>query len=236
MFPQLLLIETSTEVCSVALSRGNQIICSRTVKEPRSHARIIAPLIQEILTECSTSVGECSAVVVSEGPGSYTGLRVGASIAKGLCYGASIPLIAVSSLELIARIVVAEAGQFSSSTILVPMIDARRMEVYTAKFNMECEALSQTEAVVVTPESFAEELAKGIVVFTGDGAPKCKEIITHPNARFLEGEANATGMLIPALKKFNAGEFADVAYFEPFYLKDFVAGVSKKSFFKIPEA
>ncbi|MCK9628841.1 MAG: tRNA (adenosine(37)-N6)-threonylcarbamoyltransferase complex dimerization subunit type 1 TsaB [Bacteroidales bacterium] len=236
MFPQLLLIETSTEVCSVALSRGDQIICSRTVKEPKSHARIIAPLIQEIMSECSTSIGKCHAVVVSEGPGSYTGLRVGASIAKGLCYGASIPLIAVSSLELLARIAVSGTNKFPPSTILVPMIDARRMEVYTAKYNTECKALSQTEAVVITSESFAEELSKGIVVFTGDGAPKCKDIITHPNALFLEGEANATGMLIPALKKFKDKEFADVAYFEPFYLKDFVAGVTKKSLFKKPEA
>jgi len=231
MFPQLLLIETSTEVCSVALSRGGEITSLRVVKEPKSHARIIAPMIDEILKESTSSIDECDAIVVSEGPGSYTGLRVGVSIAKGLCYGAGKPLIAVSSLELLARLVAGAINENEPYTIIVPMIDARRMEVYTAKYNRLCEPISATEALVITKESFSEDLTKGIVIFTGDGAMKCEPIITHPNARFIRTEANATGMLLPALKKFNEGKFVDVAYFEPFYLKDFVAGVTKKKLF-----
>ena len=229
--PLLLLIETSTEVCSVALSRGESLLCSRSNDEPKSHARIIAPMIKDILDEYSLSTKDCDAVAVSEGPGSYTGLRVGASIAKGICYGTGIPLIAVNSLEPIVHLVAAKIVDYPEDTLIVPMIDARRMEVYASIFNMKCEALSQTEAVIINEESFMNELQNGIVVFTGDGALKCKSIITHPNAVFIESKMDASGMIIPALKKFYQGKFADVAYFEPYYLKDFVAGVSKKRMF-----
>jgi len=231
MLPQLLLIETSTEVCSVALSRGGSIICSRSAKEPKSHARVIAPMVEEVLKDSSSSMGKCDAVVVSEGPGSYTGLRVGVSIAKGLCYGAGKPMIAVSSLELIARLVTSGLADYHKDDIIIPMIDARRMEVYMARYNTKCEQLTQTEAMVITEESFSKELSRGRVIFTGDGAPKCEKVITHPNALFVSQDANAIGMVIPALKKFNERDFVDVAYFEPFYLKDFVAGVTKKRFF-----
>lgn len=231
MSPLLLLIETSTDICSVALSRGEFLLCSRSSDESKSHARIIAPLIKDILEEYSLSTNDCDAIAVSEGPGSYTGLRVGASIAKGICYGTGIPLIAVNSLEPIVRLVAAKIVDYPENTLIVPMIDARRMEVYTSIFNMRCEAVSQTEAKIINEESFLNELQRGIVVFTGDGALKCKSIITHPNAVFIESKTDAFGMILPALKKFYERKFEDVAYFEPYYLKDFVAGVSKKRMF-----
>ena len=208
--PQLLLIETSTEVCSVALSRGAEIVSERVIKEPKAHARIIGNFIEEVLKEASSSVAGCSAIVVSEGPGSYTGLRVGVSIAKGLCYGSGVPMIAVSSLELLARLCV-------------------EMEVYTCRFDRNCIPLSKTVALVLDENSFSEELSAGKVIFTGDGAKKAAEIIKHSNAIFRVIDASARGMAVPAFEKFNKKEFVDTAYFEPFYLKDFVAGISKRS-------
>lgn len=226
--PILLLLETSTEICSVALCLGEKIVSYRIVSEAKSHARIIAVLVEEVFKEAGLSIGDCSAVVVSEGPGSYTGLRVGVSIAKGICYGAGKPLIAVSSLELLARLAVSNEVDIPEKAIVVPMIDARRMEVYTARYDACCNPLSKTEALVLNESSFSEDLAKGIVIFTGDGAGKFMDIMKHPNARFRLIGADARGMVRPALEKFHKGEFVDVAYFEPFYLKDFVAGVTKK--------
>lgn len=226
--PLLLLIETSTEVCSVALSRGEKILSHRVVNEPKSHARIIALLVEEVIKEGGISIDDCDAVVVSEGPGSYTGLRVGVSFAKGICYGAGKPLIAVSSLELLARLAISDGEGMSEDAVIVPMIDARRMEVYAAKYDVFCNPLSNTEAVILDEKSFSDELSKGVVIFTGYGAEKFKDIINHPNAQFRLIGADARGMVISALKKYNSREFADVAYFEPFYLKDFVAGVTKK--------
>lgn len=257
--PLLLLIETSTEVCSVALCKGVNIIAFRVINEPKSHARIIAVMVEEVLNQGGISISNCDAVVVSEGPGSYTGLRVGVSIAKGLCYGASIPLIAVSSLELLAQLAIhtlaagenhslaagdtlAQPTAISPGTIIIPMIDARRMEVYTAKFDSLCNPLSKTEAVILDQNSFSDELSKGDVIFAGVGAEKFKSIINNPintnnnpnstnnkyNVKFVIIGADARGMVIPALKKFKSSDFVDVAYFEPFYLKDFIAGVTKK--------
>ncbi|MFA6335694.1 MAG: tRNA (adenosine(37)-N6)-threonylcarbamoyltransferase complex dimerization subunit type 1 TsaB [Bacteroidales bacterium] len=226
--PLLLLIETSTEICSVALSRGEDIVSYRVVDEPKSHARIIALLVEEVLKEGGLSVDDCNAVVVSEGPGSYTGLRVGVSIAKGICYGAGKPLIAVSSLELLARLAISNGKGISADTLFVPMIDARRMEVYTAKFDAVCNQTSNTEAVILDESNFSEELSKGVVVFIGDGAKKFKDIVNNPNAQFRLIGADARGMVKPALEKFKSGKFEDVAYFEPFYLKDFVAGVTRR--------
>ncbi len=229
--PFLLLIETSTEVCSVALSKGEKVLSFRVTKEPKSHARIIAFMVKDVLAEAGLSVSNCNAVVVSEGPGSYTGLRVGVSIAKGICYGASIPLIAVSSLELLAMLVISANNDISQNSIIIPMIDARRMEVYTAKFDHTGKVLSGTEAVILSQDSFQTELEEGEVIFTGDGAVKYKDVTNHPNARFKILDADARGMVKPALSKYRLKEFVDVAYFEPFYLKDFIAGVTKKRVF-----
>ena len=165
---------------------------------------------------------------MSEGPGSYTGLRVGVSCAKGLCYGANKPLIAVGTLDTIAQCAIDNGLTDDDTYLIVPMIDARRMEVYTASFNSKGEAISKTEAVILNEDSFKEELEKGKVLFTGNGAEKFKTLVNHPNAIFAEQLPHATGMRVIAAECLNKKEFKDAAYFEPFYLKDFVAGKPKK--------
>jgi tRNA threonylcarbamoyladenosine biosynthesis protein TsaB len=228
---QFLMIETGTDVCSVALSRGDQIIDQIIIREPRAHARVIGPLVNDILRNNNTSVNNCSAIVVSEGPGSYTGLRVGVSIAKGLCYGSGKPLIAVNSLLIIARQVIENNLNHDKEALIYSVLDARRNEVYLRKFGPDGTPFSDTEAIVLTPESFREELNKSVIVFAGNGAEKLSEIIIHKNARYIHTDTVASGMLVPALSAYGSGIFADVAYFEPFYLKDFKTGTSKKRLF-----
>ncbi len=222
----ILLVETATESCSVALCSGDKLIAEKYINEPKSHATLLAKYIQDILQENNLSIHDCSAVAVSEGPGSYTGLRVGVSCAKGLCYGAQKPLIAVGTLDLIAQCAI--DNKLAEPYLIVPMIDARRMEVYTATFNSKGEALTPTQALVLDENSFQKELESGIVLFTGNGAEKFKTLVNHPNAVFAEQLPHASGMRIIASDKLNKKEFKDVAYFEPFYLKDFVAGKPKK--------
>lgn len=261
--PSILLIETSTEVCSVALCLGDTLIDEIISREPRAHAGIISIITQELLDKNKISLEMCDAIAVSEGPGSYTGLRVGVSFAKGLCYGASKPLIGVGSLDLLASLACSKIIANTSSTttisseeklvsdniitkekpdanniitkeklasaMIVPMIDARRMEVYTASYSIKGERITPVEALVIDHESFSEQLEKGVVVFCGDGSPKVSDIIKHPNAVFLSIEALAQGMIPSAIEKYSKKEFEDVAYFEPFYLKEFIAGISKKN-------
>jgi tRNA threonylcarbamoyladenosine biosynthesis protein TsaB len=220
----ILLLETSTAKLSVALARDGKVIASRECEEPRLQASLTAPLVKEVLDSQGLTVADCDAVCVGKGPGSYTGLRVGVSTAKGLAFGAGLPLIAVGSLDVL----VAGADQASH---IVPMIDARRMEVYTAVYSPDGEQLTPVEAKIIGPDSFADELAAGPVLFIGDGALKCREVITHPNARFQEAWPLATNMAALAQKAFDEKRFEDLAYFEPFYLKDFVATVSRKNLF-----
>ena len=226
----ILLIETATDSCSVALSRNSEIISEKFINEPKAHASVIGGYVTDILAENSISMADCSAVAVSKGPGSYTGLRVGVSIAKGLCYGAGKPLISVCTLATIAQMALDNnlytgEGDFT----IIPMIDARRMEVYTANFNSKGEQLTPVEAKILDENSYAAELAAGPVLFTGNGAEKFKELVgNNPNAYFAPQAPHATGMRVIASAKLKAGEFEDNAYFEPFYLKDFVAGKPKK--------
>jgi tRNA threonylcarbamoyladenosine biosynthesis protein TsaB len=229
--PVLLFIETSSEVCSVALSMGSELVSEVVVKEPKAHARLIAPMIESVLKESGIDISGTDAVVVSEGPGSYTGLRVGVSIAKGLCYGSGKPLIAVGSLDLLANIASKQYFQESSLYRIIPMIDARRMEVYSAVYDSNAVRKSPVVAVIVDENSFRDILDLGLSLFCGDGTEKVRGVINHPNALFTDINASAGGMLAPALVKFHESKFEDVAYFEPFYLKDFVAGISKKSLF-----
>ena len=221
--PVILMIETSTECCSVSLARGNEIIAERVTTTPKLHASLTAVFVEEVLRECSLTAADCDAVAVSEGPGSYTGLRVGVSTAKGLCFGASRPLIGVGTLDILAQ-----QGR-GMADMIVPMIDARRMEVYCACFDSEANRLTDVEARIIGPDSFREELDRGTVLFIGNGAGKTAGVISHPNARFEECFPLASAMVTPALEAFKKEEFKDVAYFEPFYLKEFVAGISTKS-------
>lgn len=220
----ILLLETSTAKLSVALARDGKVIASRECEEPRLQASLTAPLVKEVLDSQGLTVADCDAVCVGKGPGSYTGLRVGVSTAKGLAFGAGLPLIAIGSLDVL--VAGAVPGQASH---IVPMIDARRMEVYTAVYSPDGEQLTPVEAKIIGPDSFADELAAGPVLFIGDGALKCREVITHPNARFEEAWPLATNMAALAQKAFDEKRFEDLAYFEPFYLKDFVATVSRKN-------
>ena len=228
---RILLIDTSTAVLSVGLSLDGTVAQERVCTEARAQASLTAPLVKEVLDAEGLTVKDCDAVCVSAGPGSYTGLRVGVSTAKGLAFGAGIPLIAIGTLDILAHSAVRDPSSQApqdDKPLIVPMIDARRMEVYTAVYDAEGQRLTPVEAKVIGPESFAGELAKGPVTFIGDGALKCQEVIKHPNATFRAAEPLARFMAPLAQKAFDEGRFENLAYFEPFYLKDFVATVSRK--------
>ncbi len=230
----ILILETATESCSVALSCGNNIIAEKYINQPKAHASLLALYIKEILEENNISVRDCAAITVSKGPGSYTGLRVGVSCAKGLCYGAGKPLIAVDTLSCISQMAIDSMQNTLGANIpflIVPMIDARRMEVYTATFNTKGEQISKTQALILDENSFREELEKGKVLFTGNGASKFRQLIEkNPNALFAEHLPHASGMRKYAYYSLVNKNFEDPAYFEPFYLKEFIAGKPKKLF------
>ena len=279
---RILLIETSTALCSAALAEDGAITAYKESSAPKAHASLTAVFIQEILGERGLTLADCDAVCVSMGPGSYTGLRVGVSTAKGLCFGAGKPLLAVGTLDtLVAQAmeeIPGQAGNDGHTVIpcnngndihnnvipgngihdngnpgnvipdligdprfIIPMIDARRMEVYTAVFastpsvipseaegSLRYVQITETAPVIIDENSFAEYLEQGPVLFIGDGAGKCADVIRHPNAHFCQCHPKASSMLAPAIVQLRAGNFQDVAYFEPFYLKEFVATVSKK--------
>lgn len=228
---RILLVETSTAQLSAAVAENGIVLTSRTSGEPRQQASLTAPFVQEILQEKGWKVRDLDAVCVGKGPGSYTGLRVGVSTAKGLCFGAGIPLLAVGTLDTL----VSEAHRMGvvpeGCRYIVPMIDARRMEVYAAVFSPEGRQLTETKPVIVDADSFSDRLAEGPVLFIGDGALKCREILTSGNARFAEAFPTADAMAPLAEAAYQEKRFEDVAYFEPFYLKDFVATVSRKKLF-----
>ena len=215
---RIILIETSTSLCSVGLAEDGVCTHYKESPEPRSHAAMTAPYIKDILDEAGLRVSDCDAVCVSKGPGSYTGLRVGSSTAKGLCFGAGIPLIALGTLDILAA-----QGRTADTVpaFIIPMIDARRMEVYCAVFSPDGKQLTPTESRIITADSFAAERAAGPVLFIGDGAPKCREVLG--DEWFIDEYPRASSMAALAEAAFRAGRFEDSAYFEPFYLKDFVA-------------
>ena len=241
---RIILIETSTALCSAAIAENGAITAYRESSAPKAHASLTAVFIQEMLQERGLTLAECDAVCVSMGPGSYTGLRVGVSTAKGLCFGAGKPLIAVGTLDTLvaqASSVIPSEVEGSSFRFIIPMIDARRMEVYSAVFS-SCHPehsegspsytqITETAPAIIDENSFAEYLEQGPCLFIGDGAGKCADVIKHPNAHFCQCWPKASAMLSPAIEAYNAKRFEDVAYFEPFYLKEFVATVSKKKLF-----
>nr|MCR5408954.1 tRNA (adenosine(37)-N6)-threonylcarbamoyltransferase complex dimerization subunit type 1 TsaB [Bacteroidales bacterium] len=191
------------------------------------------PLVKEVLDAAGLRAQDLDAVCVSKGPGSYTGLRVGVSTAKGICFGANVPLLSVCTLDILASEISPRASLGRNDnhnlTAIVPMIDARRMEVYTAVYSPAGERLTDIEAKVIGPESFAEELAAGPVLFIGDGAMKCKAVLDSPNAIFREAFPLASAMAPLAEKAYKEKQFEDLAYFEPFYLKEFVATLPRKN-------
>ena len=308
--PRLILIETSTSLCSTALVEGEEISCRRESAGQREHASKTAVFIKEMLDGRGLKASDCDAVCVSSGPGSYTGLRVGSSSAKGLCFGAGIPLIAIGTLDILAHQAVSEGLLPEGCRTIVPMIDARRMEVYSAVYSLDTECqqsesqrpsetaecqqsesqcpsetavcqqsesqcpsetavclqgeqqcssetavclqggqhwplrtaarperhrqfkqISEISPLIIATDSFEDLLAAGPVLFIGDGAAKCAEVIKSPNATFIQECPKASAMLEPALKAWNEKRFENTAYFEPFYLKEFVATVSHKNMF-----
>ena len=228
---RILLVETSTAQLSAALAEDGIVTASRTCDEPRMQASLTAPFVKEILDEKGLSVKDLDAVCVGKGPGSYTGLRVGVSTAKGLCFGAGLPLLSAGTLDVLVqeahRLGVVPAG----CKYIVPMVDARRMEVYAAVFTPEGRQLTETKPVIIDGDSFSAELAEGPVLFIGDGALKCRETLTSSNAFFAAAFPTAMAMAPLAEAAYKEKRFEDVAYFEPFYLKDFVATVSRKKLF-----
>ena len=229
MDERIILIETSTALCSTALLEGNEITATRFSDTPRAHASQTAPFVQQMLAERGLKVQDCNAVCLSMGPGSYTGLRVGSSTAKGLCFGAGIPLLAVGTLDVLVAQALQE-GLPEGCKYIIPMIDARRMEVYTATYTAEGKRLTEVEPMIVEEGAFAGLLAEGPVLFIGDGVLKCKETINSPAAEFRQECPRADAMKEPALREFAAGSWRDTAYFEPYYLKDFIATVGKRLF------
>lgn len=223
--PILLHIETATDVCSVALSRGSEIIGLKEEAGGNNHAKNLLPFVDEVLKQSGVSMSEINGVAVSIGPGSYTGLRIGVSTAKGIAYTAGIPVMVVSTLESIAQGAKALWSENASEPVqIVPMIDARRMEVFTTRFTYDMQPLEEVSAKIVDENTFAELLSEQKVLFCGNGMPKCRELLsTFPNACFIDAPVSAKNMLPTALKKWQNSDFENVAYFEPFYLKEYVA-------------
>ena len=227
----LLHIETSTDVCSVALSEDGAVLFSKEDFDGPQHAVTLGVFIDEVLSMADSHAKPIDAVALSCGPGSYTGLRIGASMAKGICYGRDLPLIALPTLKVMS-VPVLLMDELPEDALLCPMIDARRMEVYAAIYDRALNPVKEVSADIITPDSYAEYLEQHPVYFFGNGAAKCKEVITHPNARFIDGIQPLARWMFPlADRQFLDGTFQDVAYFEPFYLKEFVATVAKNKVF-----
>lgn len=226
--PLILHIETATEVCSVALSLGNELVANEEIKNGFSHAENLLPLVDKLLKSQNYQSYDLDAIAISEGPGSYTGLRIGASTAKGLCYALEIPLIAISTLESIARGAQRDLNDFQA--LICPMIDARRMEVFTALYAPNFNVIESPKALVVDENCFQDSLSAHKLIFCGDGMPKCQSLLSHhPNAMFSFAPLSSQNMISIAYSKYKQKQFVDVAYFEPFYLKNYMA---KKSIVK----
>ena len=228
----ILCIETGTDVCSVGIARDGELVSLRESDEGRDHAKKVGVFVDELLRETGVAPDELDAVAVGMGPGSYTGLRIGVSFAKGLCYGLQIPLLAVGSLDALTQVAMEDyqAGIIDidnwDEATLCPMVDARRMEVYTRLYNAKGEPLNDVSAEIITPESFAEYRVEKQLVIFGNGAAKCCEVLG--NATYINITPSARGLALPAQRLLDEGKTENIAYFEPFYLKDFVVIPSKK--------
>ncbi len=224
-------IETSTDVCSVALSQDGQCICHEEDRQGPSHAKVLAPFVENAVSMADSHAIPLDAVAVSAGPGSYTGLRIGVSTAKGLCYGRGLKLIGVPTLQLLCVPVLIYRDDVPADALLCPMLDARRMEVYAAIYDRHLRVVRDVAADIVDADTYRQYLDRGPVVFFGNGSSKCREAISHPNAVFIDGiEPLAKNMVPLAERAFLNGQTEDTAYFEPFYLKEFVAGTSRRMF------
>jgi len=230
--------ETATRICSVALASDGKILGIKESNEEKSHASRLTVFIEDLLNEQLLKAADLDAIAVSKGPGSYTGLRIGVSTAKGLAYALGKPLISVGTLFSLSTgaaqlPAVKELANKEKQVLLCPMIDARRMEVYAALYKTCQKVVEPVSAKVIDENSYRDYLSKYYIVFFGSGSGKCRELIRHPNALFIEGiECSAGYMIEHSEKAFQQEDFENVAYFEPFYLKDFIATIPKKKIFK----
>lgn len=228
---KILNIETSTGVCSIALSIDGEVVAIEESFTKNSHAELVTLFSQKVVTDAGLKFDDLDAISVSKGPGSYTGLRIGVSTAKGFSFGLEIPLISIGTLAAMAEGIKSKISTENdlASTLFCPMIDARRMEVYTALFSNTLDEVEPTTAKIIDKDSFSDQLSTHKLIFAGDGAAKCKEVLgLQSNAVFLENfHPSATYLAKIAEQKFLNKEFEDTAYFEPYYLKDFVAGIPK---------
>ncbi|MCM4169321.1 tRNA N6-adenosine threonylcarbamoyltransferase, mitochondrial [Arenibacter antarcticus] len=214
----ILNLETATTNCSVSIAKNGELVLLKEDNSPNySHSEKLHIFIQEALQEASLSFKDISAIAVSKGPGSYTGLRIGVSAAKGLCFSLDLPLISVSTLESLAA-----QGNSKHHNYIIPLLDARRMEVYSAIFNSSRVQVRETKAEIIEKDHFMAYAEEGSVLLIGDGAEKCKGILDHPNFTFITTLPTALEMGELSYKKFKAGNFENVAYFEPYYLKNFI--------------
>lgn len=223
----ILNLETSTKNCSVSISKNGKIIALKEIAEANfSHAENLPKFIEETLKKSSLKLKDLSAVAIGKGPGSFTGLRIGVSSAKGFCFGLDIPLISIPTLAILAY------ATKSTKGFIIPMLDARRLEVFSCVFDANYKLISPTNNELLDENPFNEYLEKDKVIFIGDAVQKTKEIITHKNADFIEAFPSAKEMAKLSFEKFIKHDFENVAYFEPFYLKDFKVTVSKKNLLK----
>jgi tRNA threonylcarbamoyladenosine biosynthesis protein TsaB len=229
----IICLETATNLCSVALCDSAGVISLRESNDSRTHASMLTLFIIEILKENGINASDLEAIAVSKGPGSFTGLRIGVSAAKGIAYAASIPLIAIETTFLMFRgMVQGKYGEKGAdvSKLFCPMLDARRMEVYYAIYDSSGNTVKSISADVITEASFNDIPESRKIIFFGDGAAKCREVIKRPNVYFDDDfRISASHMCSPAFKALNNHQFEDVAYFEPFYLKDFITSKPKKN-------
>ncbi|MBA4322270.1 MAG: tRNA (adenosine(37)-N6)-threonylcarbamoyltransferase complex dimerization subunit type 1 TsaB [Odoribacter sp.] len=230
----ILCLETATPVCSVALCDRAGIISLRESRENKSHAKQLTLFIEELLKEADLKPAELEAVAVSKGPGSYTGLRIGVSVAKGIAYGASVPLIGIDTTRSMFNGVIGSADDkygTDITSLYCPMIDAKRMEVYYTIFDAGGSIIKGISAEVISERSFSEVPESVKMVFFGDGAGKCRDVTSHKNSVFdTEFMISAACMHKTVFEKYDSGRFEDVAYFEPFYLKDFITTIQRKNF------
>lgn len=230
----ILNIETATPLCSIAFAIDGLLIAQRETQEEKSHAARLTVYIEEILKEQGMQIKDLHAIAIGKGPGSYTGLRIGVSTAKGLCYGAGIPLIAVGTLRIMVNrakeICRERAIPLDENTLLCPMIDARRMEVFSCLYHVSGEEKEPISAKIIDAATYTRYLQTSKIYFFGSGMDKCREILTHPNAFFLdEIYPHAAALAALSEEKYHEKQFENLAYFEPFYLKEFVATVPKKN-------
>jgi len=228
----ILNIETSTRICSVSLARNGELLSLKESRDEKSHSALLTLFIEDVLSSGQYDISELDAVAVSRGPGSYTGLRIGVSVAKGITYGTGCKLLGIDTLLAMTSDVANKLipREYSGNILLCPMIDARRMEVYMAIYKPDISPFKDISAEIIHPGSFSDILSEYQIWFFGNGTGKCSNVINHTNARFLDGiEPSAKSMIDVSEKAYQENRFENIAYFEPYYLKDFIATIPKKN-------